>query len=71
MLADPNVDAVVIAAADQFHVPLCKSALAAGKHVLIEKPLGATVEEGETCGVRLNRVAWSSRLATTAASNQA
>jgi predicted dehydrogenase len=38
MLADPNVDAVVIAAADQFHVPLCNSALDADKHVLIEKP---------------------------------
>ena len=51
MLADPNVDAVVIAVADQFQVPLCKSALAAGKHVLIEKPLGTTVEECETLRV--------------------
>jgi predicted dehydrogenase len=48
VLADPNVDAVVIAVADQFHVPLCKSALAAGKHVLIEKPLGTSVEECES-----------------------
>jgi predicted dehydrogenase len=47
MLADPHVEAVVIAVADQFHVPLCRQAIAAGKHVLIEKPLGVTVEECE------------------------
>jgi predicted dehydrogenase len=47
MLADPHVEAVVIAVADQFHVPLCRQALAAGKHVLVEKPLGTTVEECE------------------------
>ena len=47
MLADANVDAVVVAVADQFHVPLCKTALQSGKHVLIEKPLGTTVEECE------------------------
>lgn len=45
MLADPKVDAVIIAVADQFHVPLCMKAIAAGKHVLVEKPLGITVEE--------------------------
>src|SRR5262245_1087322 len=47
MLADPQVEAVVIAVADQFHVPLCRQALAAGKPVLIEKPLDVTVEECE------------------------
>ena len=45
MLADPQVEAVVIATADAFHVPLTKQAIAAGKHVLVEKPLGVTVEE--------------------------
>jgi predicted dehydrogenase len=47
MLADSNVDAVIVAVADQFHVPLALKAVAAGKHVLIEKPLGVTVEECE------------------------
>lgn len=47
MLADPRVEAVIVAAADQFHVPLCRTALAAGKHVLVEKPLGTGVEECE------------------------
>ncbi|MEA4909615.1 MAG: Gfo/Idh/MocA family oxidoreductase [Anaerolineaceae bacterium] len=45
MLADPHVDAVVVATADAFHVPLTLQALQAGKHVLVEKPLGLTVEE--------------------------
>jgi len=45
MLADPEVEAVVVAIADQFHVPMALKALDAGKHVLIEKPLGVTVEE--------------------------
>jgi predicted dehydrogenase len=47
MLADSQVEGVVIAVADQFHVPLCRQALAAGKPVLVEKPLGTTVEECE------------------------
>jgi predicted dehydrogenase len=44
MLADDQVDAVIIAIADQFHVPAALEALAAGKHVLVEKPLGTTIE---------------------------
>ncbi|MCE2850932.1 MAG: Gfo/Idh/MocA family protein [Roseiflexaceae bacterium] len=43
LFADPAVDAVVIAVADQFHVPLTQQAIAAGKHVLVEKPLGVDV----------------------------
>src|SRR5688572_11814387 len=40
MLADPQVEAVIIGTADQFHVSLARKAVAAGKHVLVEKPLG-------------------------------
>ncbi|HCF87802.1 MAG TPA: oxidoreductase [Ktedonobacter sp.] len=47
MLADPQVEAVIVAVADQFHVEAARKALAAGKHVLIEKPLGVSVEECE------------------------
>jgi predicted dehydrogenase len=47
MLADQNVDAVIVAIADQFHVPMALKALEAGKHVLVEKPMGVTVEECE------------------------
>ena len=37
-LEDPTVDAVVIAVPPRFHLELTLQALAAGKHVLIEKP---------------------------------
>jgi predicted dehydrogenase len=45
MLADPHVEAVIIATADAFHAPRASQALAAGKHVLVEKPLALSVEE--------------------------
>jgi predicted dehydrogenase len=38
----PEVDAVIIATPPTAHVPLALSALAAGKHVLVEKPLATT-----------------------------
>lgn len=47
MLADPKVEAVIVAIADQFHVDACRKAIAAGKHVLVEKPLGTSIEECE------------------------
>jgi predicted dehydrogenase len=47
MLADTEVDAVIVAVADQFHVPLSIKALDAGKHVLVEKPMATTVEDAE------------------------
>lgn len=45
MLADADIDAVLIAAPDPFHVPLAEQALAAGRHVLVEKPLGVSSAE--------------------------
>lgn len=50
MLADPEVDAVIVATSDGFHVQASKLALEAGKHVLCEKPLGVSVEEVESLG---------------------
>jgi predicted dehydrogenase len=47
MLADPDLEAVIIATSDAFHVPAAIQALEAGKHVLCEKPIGVTVEETE------------------------
>lgn len=46
VIADPSVDAVVIATPVSTHYELASRALAAGKHVLVEKPFVATVEEG-------------------------
>ena len=45
MLSDGKVEAIIIATTDAFHVPLAARAVAAGKHVLVEKPLGITIEE--------------------------
>jgi predicted dehydrogenase len=45
MLADEAVKAVIIATSDAFHVPAARKALAAGKHVFCEKPIGLAVEE--------------------------
>src|SRR6266516_4139636 len=55
MLADPQVEAVIVATADQFHVEHASRALAAGKYVLVEKPLGVTVEECEALREQVQR----------------
>src|ERR1700745_1898847 len=47
MLADPELDAVVIATSDAFHVPAAMAVLTAAKHVLCEKPIAVSVEEVE------------------------
>jgi predicted dehydrogenase len=45
LLSDPSVDAVAIATPVSSHFELGMQALAAGKHVLIEKPLAASSEQ--------------------------
>lgn len=46
LCADPAVDAVYIASPHQFHAEHIAIAAAAGKHVLVEKPLAVNLEEG-------------------------
>lgn len=41
LLADPNIDAVIVATTTDVNVKITKAALLAGKHVLAEKPLGS------------------------------
>jgi predicted dehydrogenase len=45
--ADDSVEAVIITAPDRFHHGLSSEALGAGRHVLVEKPITATVREAE------------------------
>ena len=45
LLAADNVDAVIIASPDHWHVTMAQDAALAGKHVYVEKPLSWTVPE--------------------------
>jgi predicted dehydrogenase len=45
LVADSEVDAVLIASPDRFHLPQAQQAVQAGKHVLCEKPLCADRQE--------------------------
>lgn len=47
LLADPNVDAVVISTPEHLHFPMFMAAIKAGKNIYVEKPLAHTIEQGE------------------------
>jgi predicted dehydrogenase len=48
LLADPNVDAVVVATPDDAHAEPVRMALEAGKHVLCEKPFTTSLAEADS-----------------------
>jgi predicted dehydrogenase len=45
VIGDPDVDAIAIATPVSSHYPLARAALAAGKHVFVEKPLASSSRE--------------------------
>jgi len=47
LLARDDIDAVLIATPDHWHVPIAISAVKAGKDIYVEKPLGVTIAEGQ------------------------
>lgn len=49
LLARTDIDAVVIATPDHWHVPIAVMAARAGKHAYVEKPLGLCVEQNLVC----------------------
>lgn len=60
MLADPDIDAVIITTPNGLHLDFARRAAAAGKHVIVEKPLETTTARAKqiidvcaTAGVRL------------------
>jgi myo-inositol 2-dehydrogenase / D-chiro-inositol 1-dehydrogenase len=68
VINDKSVDAVVIAAPDQFHASLTLACIAAGKPVLCEKPLSqdsqeclAVLEAEEKCGKHLVQIGFMRR----------
>lgn len=46
LLADPSIEAVHVCTPNAMHFPMAMAAMEAGKHVLCEKPLAISVEEG-------------------------
>ena len=48
ILARPDIDAIIIASPNDRHAPDALRAFAAGKHVLVEKPMALTTADGET-----------------------
>ena len=58
--AAPDIDAVSVVVANHLHRPIVEALLAAGKHVLCEKPMAPTVADAEamvTAAARHDRVA--------------
>ncbi|MBI5693311.1 MAG: Gfo/Idh/MocA family oxidoreductase [Verrucomicrobia bacterium] len=47
LVADPELDAIVIATAVRLHYPMAKASLLAGKHTFIEKPMAASTAQCE------------------------
>lgn len=47
VLNDKNIDAVIIAVPDHWHVKIASDAIAAGKDVYLEKPVTHTLEQGD------------------------
>lgn len=47
LLADPRIDFVTVATPDNLHFEVCSEALAAGKHVFVEKPLTTSLAEAD------------------------
>jgi myo-inositol 2-dehydrogenase/D-chiro-inositol 1-dehydrogenase len=45
VIADPGVDALLVCSPDATHAPLAIASIAAGKPVLVEKPLAASLDE--------------------------
>lgn len=56
VFADPQVDVVIVASPDNFHADHALRALAAGKHLFLEKPLATSVADAE----RVQRAATAS-----------
>jgi predicted dehydrogenase/threonine dehydrogenase-like Zn-dependent dehydrogenase len=62
VLADPDVDAVIIATRHHLHGTMALAALKAGKHVLLEKPLALTAAELDALDAFVSSAGDGSRL---------
>jgi glucose-fructose oxidoreductase len=55
LLESPEIDAVVIATPDHWHVPIGIAAVRAGKDVYVEKPLGLSIHENQAMAAAVHR----------------
>jgi len=69
LVADDEVDVVYVATPHNLHLPVALLSLGAGKHTLVEKPLGATAQEArqiaaaaEAAGVFCMEALWTAFL---------
>ena len=47
LVADPEIDAVIVGLPNYLHLPVSLAALSAGKHVLLEKPIAMNYSEAQ------------------------
>ena len=55
LVADPSVDVVYVATPHNYHLPHALLAIGAGKHVLVEKPVGLDAAEARAIGAAAAR----------------
>ncbi|WP_136248138.1 oxidoreductase [Halomonas borealis] len=55
LLAERLIDLVVIATPNEHHFPMAKAALAAGKHVVVDKPVTVSLSEARTLRAQADR----------------
>ncbi|MCY2951512.1 MAG: Gfo/Idh/MocA family oxidoreductase [Planctomycetota bacterium] len=55
LLARKDIDAVVVATPDHWHVPIAMAAVRAGKDVYVEKPLGISMEQDKAMRAAVRR----------------
>ena len=71
LVSDPSVDAVHVTSPNHLHAAHVRAALAAGKHVVCEKPLGVSVDEtAELVALGRATPVSSTRSASTSASTR-
>jgi len=59
ILEDRSVDAVLVLTPPNTHLELVERCAAAGKHVLLEKPLEVSLEKAERLVTRLQESSWA------------
>jgi myo-inositol 2-dehydrogenase/D-chiro-inositol 1-dehydrogenase len=55
LLADPSIELVDIVTPNHLHAAMAVAALEAGKHVLLEKPIAASIADGERVAAAVRR----------------